>query len=113
MATFERSLTLNESPEAALQTCARALTIAGLKDVETNQPAMVVTGRKCSAGQWTKDQVTITIKAAPEGRAEVTVLGQATAQRPGVNRVEPREADGERGHRCTGHSSGAVAGGIR
>lgn len=77
MATAERQVVLGESPEAAVQTCVRALTRAGFKNI--NAGPRFISAQKRPFGQWTKSQITLTV--TPDGKnARVTVMAQATAQ---------------------------------
>jgi hypothetical protein len=77
MATAERELILKEPPETAIQTCVRALTAAGFKNI--NAGAGVVTAQKRPAGQWTRSQISLTI-AADGHHSRVTIMSQATTQ---------------------------------
>jgi hypothetical protein len=77
MATAERQVTLNEPPEASLQTCVRALTQAGFKNITTG-PGLV-TARKRPFGQWTKGQISLTITGEGAG-SRIDITAQASAQ---------------------------------
>lgn len=77
MATAERQIVLHESPETAVQTCVRALTSAGFKNI--NAGAGFVSAQKRAFGQWTKSQITLTI-APDREQTRVTIMAQATAQ---------------------------------
>jgi hypothetical protein len=79
MAIGEREVRLVEAPDAAIQKCVRALTIAKFKNIQTNHGAMIVTAQKRPIGSWTKSPVTLTIKA-DGGGSLVTVLSQAGVQ---------------------------------
>jgi hypothetical protein len=77
VATAERQVVLPETPEAAVQTCVRALTRAGFKNI--NAGSGFISAQKRPFGQWTKSQVTLTIAPAGDD-ARVTIMAQATAQ---------------------------------
>lgn len=77
MATAEREVTLNEPPETAVQTCVRALTQAGFKNI--NSGPGFVSAQKRPFGQWTKSQITLTI-TGDGAQSRVLIMAQATAQ---------------------------------
>lgn len=77
MAAAERQVTLAEPPDAAVQTCVRALTTAGFKKI--NVGPGFVSAQKRAFGQWTRAQVSITI-AADGDSSRVTVMSQSRAQ---------------------------------
>ena len=79
MAEAERSVRLDQAPEAALQVCAAALTRAGFKNVSASAAAGILTAQKRAFGQWTKSQVTLLVKAEGSG-STVTAVSQAGAQ---------------------------------
>lgn len=65
----------------ALQHCVVALARAGFKDVSPNVPAGIVIARKKAFGQWTKSQVTISIRNnQADGTSSVIVIAEASPQ---------------------------------
>lgn len=77
MATAERTVILDQSSDAAVQSCVRALTAAGFKNI--NAGSGVVSAQKRPFGQWTKSQISLLIRADGD-RSKVTIASQATAQ---------------------------------
>ncbi len=90
MATYEEKLTLSEEPQAALATCARALALAGFKNIQTHDAAKMVTAQKRSWAQWTATQVVLLVEPVAEG-SRVTVQSQATAQSLSALAVPPAQ----------------------
>jgi hypothetical protein len=83
--TSERSITLKDSPQVALQRSARALQLAGHEQIETNGAAMMVSSFtwKRAMGQipsMQRNGISITLVPVDEG-VEATVLAtDGTAQ---------------------------------
>jgi hypothetical protein len=77
VATAEQQITLRQAPDAAVQTCVRALTAAGFKNI--NAGPGFVSAQKRPFGQWTKSQISPTITADGD-QSRVVIMSQATAQ---------------------------------
>jgi len=77
MATTQRQVMLNEPPEAAVQTCVRALMASGFKNVTSAQGFVVA--QKRPFGQWTKSQITLNI-TGDGTQSRVDIAAEATAQ---------------------------------
>ena len=106
MATAERQVTLAESPEAAVQTCVRALTAAGFKNM--NAGPRFVSAQKRAFGQWTKGQIALTI--APDGETRVNDHGASNGAEPHRSGVKSVSAHGGPGGSRTRSMMAGAAG---
>ena len=81
MTRTDDQVQLADSPPIPLQRCARALAIEGFKNIRTDEAAMMVTGEKRPAGQWTKAPIALFVEPASDGAgSQVTITSSATAQ---------------------------------
>lgn len=81
VATTERTVRIALPSDEALKARARALALAGFKNIQVHDLATMVTGEKRVLGQWTKGQLVAVVETLPEETASnVTIRSRASAQ---------------------------------
>jgi hypothetical protein len=78
MAVTQGSVDVQHSPDEALIACTRALVRAGFYDVETNESAMVVTGKRRMRATVRSGSISLLVTKSETG-SRIEVRGQTTS----------------------------------